>query len=83
MINEFIQILKTWPIFFQFLYITFACYFTFCLVSDLLTKGFHFISNSLPIILHGWPVGAEVEESDDEFIDENEDVKEDSSEEKK
>lgn len=62
LIKQFVEIFKTWPVFFQFLYLVFSFYFTFSLVADIASKIAHFASNSLPIILHGWPSGAEVEE---------------------
>ena len=66
LVKTFVEILRTWPVFFQFMYITFACYFFFCLFSDLITRGFHFLSSSLPIILHGWPEGSVIEEVDED-----------------
>ena len=60
MIIKFVQIIESWPMFIQFLFMTFTFYFTFHIINKVISKTMDFASEALPIIIRGWPVGFDI-----------------------
>ena len=74
MITELVQIIKSWPMFMQFLFMTFLFYFIFHIVNKIVFGIDNFLSEALPIILHGWPEDLLTDLKDDD-LDKTEDKK--------